>query len=437
MTAFSRIALSPAGVAINTAAMLLLFFQLYLLVLAMRQRSGGAIAFCAVRVILGMAATTLLLDGIYALEYLPFAREWLHAVRAVSDAPWIAIVALEAASAAISGVFLAYSLRSARSHPSAYSIKEATDLMPVGICFAEADGTAALANLKMNEISHALTGAAPSDVNALMETARREGESEDGRLIVKCAQSVYVFEEYGVEIGGRSYAGIVAEDQTTQYRAVEEVEKKNAQLRDLQIRLKAFRVREEDLLMKQEILEARTTIHTQLGGALLTGSYYFEHPENADAGELLSLMRQINTYLLAEVEAPEDRRDELAEALKMAKRIGVEVAIDGEVPDDASLRSLLGRAVAECAANTVKHASGDRVDVGISRDGERFVITLTNNGRAPAAPVAESGGLASLRRFAEGMGAVMDVQSAPAFRLTITAQARSDGDAPIYPRSGG
>ena len=421
MTPFREISASPAGIAIFIAAMLLLFLQLYLLVLAIRRRERGTIALCSVRLVLWMVTLSLLLDSIYELDYLPFSREWFAAVRFIHDTPWAAIAAIETASAALSAVLFVNALRSARSHPSAYSIKEATDLMPVGICFAEPDVTAALANIKMNEIARALTGAATSDVNALIGTARREGESEDGRLIVRCGGSAYVFEEYDVGIGKKRFSGIVAEDQTTQYRKIAEVEEKNARLRDLQNRLKAFRVREENLLMKQDILEARTTIHNRLGGALLTGKYCFEHPEKADVVDILSLLRQINTYLLAEVEAPEDLGDELAEAMKTAERIGVKVAITGELPTGAALRSLLGRAVAECAANTVKHASGDRLDVALARGSGRWTITLTNNGNAPAGEIAESGGLASLRRLAEDAGAIMTVRSAPAFCLTIDA----------------
>ena len=47
-------------------------------------------------------------------------------------------------------------------------------------------------------------------------------------------------------------------------------------------------------------------------------------------------------------------------------------------------------------------------------------MTVTNNGRPPKGPVAESGGLLSLRRSAEAAGGQMRIQSLPAFSLTLT-----------------
>ena len=46
-------------------------------------------------------------------------------------------------------------------------------------------------------------------------------------------------------------------------------------------------------------------------------------------------------------------------------------------------------------------------------------MVLTNNGRRPAGPLRESGGLRSLRTLVEGNGGSMQTEWQPAFRLTI------------------
>ncbi|MBQ2203921.1 MAG: ATP-binding protein, partial [Oscillospiraceae bacterium] len=68
----------------------------------------------------------------------------------------------------------------------------------------------------------------------------------------------------------------------------------------------------------------------------------------------------------------------------------------------------------------VKHAEGDRLFAAITRTAAGTVMTVTNNGRPPKGPVAESGGLLSLRRSAEAAGGQMRIQSLPAFSLTLT-----------------
>ena len=98
-----------------------------------------------------------------------------------------------------------------------------------------------------------------------------------------------------------------------------------------------------------------------------------------------------------------------------AKSIGVTVELSGTIPESESVRIILAHAVQECAANTVKHAEGDRIMIDISDTG----IVITNNGRPPKGTIAESGGLLSLRRKIEAMGGTMLIESDPAFALHI------------------
>ena len=91
----------------------------------------------------------------------------------------------------------------------------------------------------------------------------------------------------------------------------------------------------------------------------------------------------------------------------------------GRLPESADHRAILADAIRECAANTVKHARGDSLTVEISGGEGSQVIFITNSGEPPAAPIAESGGLLSLRRRIEEQGGRISVQSLPFFSLTI------------------
>ena len=80
---------------------------------------------------------------------------------------------------------------------------------------------------------------------------------------------------------------------------------------------------------------------------------------------------------------------------------------------------MLAAAIQECAANAVKHAGGNALTVRIAQEADGLRFTLENNGRVPAQPIRESGGLLSLRALTESKGGRMEVASVPAFRLTI------------------
>ena len=101
--------------------------------------------------------------------------------------------------------------------------------------------------------------------------------------------------------------------------------------------------------------------------------------------------------------------------LKAAKDVGVNIVLDGTLPEAEPQRSVLLAAIGECITNTFRHAEGDTLTIRC-REGE---MVFTNNGKAPEGPVVEKGGLANLRRLAEDAGAEMTVESSPVFRLTI------------------
>ena len=137
---------------------------------------------------------------------------------------------------------------------------------------------------------------------------------------------------------------------------------------------------------------------------------------------MVALMtRQMNSFLLGESRAPAaEAEDELRRALRTAGSIGVSVELKGAAPEEGRLRAVLAAAIRECAANTVKHAEGDTLNVEISENASRILMTITNNGKPPKNPIAESGGLLSLRREIESAGGQMTVNHMPAFSLTIS-----------------
>ena len=173
------------------------------------------------------------------------------------------------------------------------------------------------------------------------------------------------------------------------------------------------------IIIAQELLTARMTVHDELGHILLESRHYLNDPAALDAALLLKSLKNTNTYLLREYEQDDTARDALADAVDMAGAIGVQVTIAGRAPTEEPGRGVLAAAILECAANAMKHAGASAltVRIGQSADGLRF--TLENNGRAPAEPIRESGGLLSLRVLTESKGGSMKVESIPAFRLTI------------------
>lgn len=417
MRSLCDIAFTPLGISLSLAAVLLAAFQIALLRVALRQRRGRVSVLLAVlHLTAGLAFLTVLLDGRYRLDYLPSPREYLPLVTAFYSLPWPVTLALEAAEAAALGLAAAQAYRFARRHPTLQSVKEAVDLLPAGVSVSDGAGEVLLSNRAMNRWSLILTGSPLTDAGPLRERVRELGKAKDGKWLVYLPEGTALqFEEQTLELNGREYLQLTAEDVTEKSRVTRALEEKNARLRELQYRMKAYKVRETELLTRQELLSARATVHNELGGALLTGKYHLEHPESTDPESLKRMLTQLDLWLLAEAEDPEPHRDALDSALALAERIGVRVLLTGPIPGEGPLRALLAQAVSECAANTIKHAAGDQITVALSERG----FTVTNNGAAPEREIVPTGGLRSLQLAVEQAGGLLALQSLPVFRLTV------------------
>ena len=296
------------------------------------------------------------------------------------------------------------------------------DLLPVGICFGNESGAVVLTNLKMNELCRNITGSRLTDTDAFWRELCERGEDQNGQKLVKTASGeVVLFAKNNITVDGKAYTQIVSSDVTEQYRITAELSNKNDRLRDIQIRMKAYQAQAADMVISQEILNARRIVHDDVGHALLAARYYFERPESGNEPVLLSMMKQTNTMLLREAEQPDDmEHDRYLDALKMANAIGVTVEQRGEAPETGSARDILGQVIGECAANTAKHAEGDRLFVTVKGTESGCRFTVTNNGTPPKEPIIETGGLLSLRHTVEKAGGSMIVDSTPSFCLIIS-----------------
>ena len=107
---------------------------------------------------------------------------------------------------------------------------------------------------------------------------------------------------------------------------------------------------------------------------------------------------------------------------KAADSEGVRLNILGQMPEDSEYRQVFLWAASEPLTNAVFHAGARTLNVTLTEtEGERS-MRFTNDGARPTKPITEGGGLSSLRRKLESMGAAMGVESSPEFALTVTLQ---------------
>ena len=134
--------------------------------------------------------------AITGLDFAPLAAllSRLPACDALSPAPWTA--------AALPGIALSlwacfFLLRRPRRQLSPVSIKESCDHLPCALCFAWESGQPCLKNLKMDELSHLLTGEALLNANAFWDAI------EPQPIATLSNGQTWSFERRQMEMSGR------------------------------------------------------------------------------------------------------------------------------------------------------------------------------------------------------------------------------------------
>ena len=304
-----------------------------------------------------------------------------------------------------------------KTHPTFSSIKETMDLIPMGIAFGKPDGTIIFSNLVMNHLFMAMYGKSLMNLSAFLNAANEKQKKET--QITLPGGSVWQIRSSALIIEGESLTQLVATDITEEIGFTQRLEEKNKKLQNMNLRLEIYNRQAGQIIIAQELLTARMTVHSEVGNALLESRHFLTNPESFDEEKLLLSLKHLNTYLLREYEQDDTGRDILADSIDMSETIGVSVEITGVIPAADPFRRILAAAVMECASNTVKHANGTHLTVEIQNNAADITYCLRNNGTIPAGTIHESGGLLSLRSLVEKENGTMQVKSSPEFALIL------------------
>ena len=303
-----------------------------------------------------------------------------------------------------------------KNHPTRDSIKETMDLLPVGVAYGRTDGAVLLRNLAMDHLSQELTGKRLTDLIAFRSAACGAADAAQ----VKLQRGVWQIHTRQTTTGKTSLLQITAEDITEQAGIVADLEAHHKKLKELHLRLEIYQSQVERIIIAQELLTARMTVHNELGQVLLESRHYLNDPSSIDEELMLQALKNTNTYLLHEYEKDDTEVDPLAEAISMSRAVGVKVILTGVPPAQGGPRLILAAAIRECATNTAKHAEGDRLAVDIQHTDAEFTFRLRSNGTPPGEEIRESGGLGSLRTLVESRKGSMRTERLPDFSVTIS-----------------
>ncbi len=329
---------------------------------------------------------------------------------ALSPAPWTA-AALLLTVLSLSSLLLLR--RKSRRQLSPVSIKESCDHLPSALCFAWENGLPCLKNLKMDELSHLLTGEALLNANVFWKAI------ESQPIVTLENGQTWSFERVQMEMAGKSIYQITGTNITEEARLQGEVEKDNLRLKGMNRRLRQYGQDVQEATREKEILRAKTRVHDQIGRALLQTRQFLSGAQG-DAESVCAAWRQ-NVRLLLGKYSDEQRVDTFDQLARAARAIGVTIERRGVFPaEDTESAQLVEIAAHECLTNLVRHAGGTRLEIIGGKTASGWRVRYLNDGSTPDGPIVEGSGLTALRARVEAAGGAMEIAHAPRFELTLT-----------------
>ncbi len=349
--------------------------------------------------------------AITSLDFAPLAAllARLPECETLACAPWTAAASLFPALSLCASFMLWH--RSGRQI-TPVSVKESCDHLPSALCFAWENGQPCLKNLKMDELSHQLTGEALLNANLFWQVVQSQP------VVTLPNGQTWSFARVRMEMFGRTVYQITGTNITEEARLQRELEKDHLRLKAMNRRLRQYGQDVQEATREKEILRAKTRVHDEIGRALLQTRQLLSGTQGNVEG-VCAAWRQ-NVRLLLGKYADEQRADAFRQLSRAAQAIGVTIERSGVFPEDGTEAAQLAEAAAhECLTNLVRHAGGTRLEIIGEKTTSGWRVRYLNDGAAPAGPIVEGSGLTALRARTEAACGAMETAHEPRFQLTL------------------
>ena len=333
----------------------------------------------------------------------------------IDYAPIWLIVLINAVLTVLVTGYVYHIFRYQKSHISAVSIKESFDTLPTGVCFYENGGRIYLVNNAMDTLTQKLAGQHLYNGERFWEILKSQSLSspDDSGAVVEIDGRTYTFSKYPNTVNGQELYELIAADITEEAEQNKELERKNADLEQLNRMLEEYDSNLAQIVHEREILQSKVKIHDDMNVLLISTVNSIENYDKSEAKRVSAMWKEGAIELQRDT-APY-RKNPLETLEDLAKSLGVTLVFNGTFPKENETARLLITAVSECMVNAIRHAGAKTVFVESNENG----FTITNDGKVPKGDIIEGGGLSNIRSRAEKINAWLVIESLPKFKLSI------------------
>lgn len=322
---------------------------------------------------------------------------------------------------------LVLSWRAIRYGLSALSVKEALDLIPDGLLFANKKGRIILKNNTIESILGLCR------INPLLSVHRIYAEMEaigtaeyckcvkvgDSLLLRLLNSGTYLVTLLPMQYKGRGYFQLFAADITEEDILTKELDDYALQLSDTQSAIMQALDNIEEIERTKEMLRLKSNIHDIIGQRLSIVHRFIEDMEenHVSADKLKELFCNLENDLHIAFDAvPSVTFDEIQ---KLFSIVGVSVDMKGDLPSDSQPRNILLQIIREAATNAVRHGNARHIAVTAEWSDGVFNMSISNDGTTPDKEIVPGNGLKGMREKLSKLGGELSYTASAAFCLQI------------------
>lgn len=315
------------------------------------------------------------------------------------------------------------------------SVKQAIDTLPSAICYFAPSGTVKLCNLQMHRLFRSL---AQSDMQTFdeLQQALENCDRKSGIIKLSDVKQVYLFPNGKVwryfqtkvtASDGVEYTEVIFSDVTEFYEKNLKLKEQTKQLEKISHELKVLSDNVSTMTKEKELLAVKTRLHDQMSEGIIAIRQILQQKQMTEETEdAVRLFQKAVSTIKNDNEYPLER-GELAEFMRDADTIGVQVELNGELPEQPELYRAFIIAMRECLTNSVRHADATMLIIDILKGDNAFSIRIKNNGKPPKHNVTPKGGLLNLYSHVTSLEGTMEIRTTPNFELTVTVPIPLEG----------